>query len=185
MQPSALHLFLPLIRAWFRERFDTPINVQEGSWWPAMTHAFKEIIADSRSTLFFTNSRRHAEKITRLINEDQILELAYPHHGSLAKELRLAGTNCAIGNGGASIKPCGAWSCPARSLPAIFSKGWKGSSFSALRPSDNCRRGLITTLSSGSMPATQPHSAASARIDCGEICRKDLPHLSRLSWGKK
>lgn len=62
----------------------------DGSWWPAMVGAFKKIILGSRSTLFFTNSRRHAEKITRLLNENEAEELAYPHHGSLARELRLA-----------------------------------------------------------------------------------------------
>ncbi|MFH0785322.1 MAG: DEAD/DEAH box helicase [Pseudomonadota bacterium] len=65
-------------------------TVGDGSWWPAMVEAFKKIIADSRSTLFFTNSRRHAEKVTRLLNENEEEELAYPHHGSLARELRLA-----------------------------------------------------------------------------------------------
>ena len=69
---------------------DAETTVHDGSWWQAMTRAFKKIIAGNSSTLFFTNSRRHAEKITRLINEDEALELAYPHHGSLAKELRLA-----------------------------------------------------------------------------------------------
>ncbi len=32
MQPSALALFHPLIRAWFGERFGTPTDVQEDSW---------------------------------------------------------------------------------------------------------------------------------------------------------
>ncbi len=69
---------------------DAETSLQDGSWWPAMVGAFKKIIAEGRSTLFFTNSRRHAEKITRLLNEDETEELAYPHHGSLARELRLA-----------------------------------------------------------------------------------------------
>ena len=61
-----------------------------GSWWPALISAFKKIIAANRSTLFFTNSRRHAEKVTRLINEEEREELAYAHHGSLAREIRQA-----------------------------------------------------------------------------------------------
>ncbi len=69
---------------------DAETTVQDSSRWPAMIQAFKKIIVDGRSTLFFTNSRRHAEKITRLLNEDEAEELAYPHHGSLARELRLA-----------------------------------------------------------------------------------------------
>ena len=40
-----------------------------GSWWPALIDAFKKIIEGHRSTLLFTNSRRTAEKVTRLINE--------------------------------------------------------------------------------------------------------------------
>ncbi len=65
-------------------------NITDATWWPAMVRAFKEIIASHNSTLFFTNSRRHAEKVTRLINEDEAEDLAYSHHGSLAREIRLA-----------------------------------------------------------------------------------------------
>lgn len=65
-------------------------NITDATWWPAMVKAFKEIIATHNSTLFFTNSRRHAEKVTRLINEDEPDDLAYSHHGSLAREIRLA-----------------------------------------------------------------------------------------------
>ena len=65
---------------------DTMVN---DSWWPALIESFKEIIHENRSTLFFTNSRRMAEKVARLINEGEPEELAYSHHGSLSKELRL------------------------------------------------------------------------------------------------
>ena len=65
---------------------DTMVN---DSWWPALIQSFKEIIHENRSTLFFTNSRRMAEKVARLINEGEPEELAYSHHGSLSKELRL------------------------------------------------------------------------------------------------
>lgn len=61
-----------------------------GSRWPLLIRAFKKIIAAHRSTLLFTNSRRTAEKVTRLINEGEPEELAYAHHGSLSRELRLA-----------------------------------------------------------------------------------------------
>ncbi|MCK5569109.1 MAG: ATP-dependent helicase, partial [Spirochaetes bacterium] len=44
----------------------------------------------NRSTLFFVNTRRLAEKITRLINEEGTEQLAYSHHGSLSKEIRAA-----------------------------------------------------------------------------------------------
>lgn len=58
--------------------------------WPRLAREFKRIIADHRSTLFFANSRRTTERVTRLINEDEPEELAYAHHGSLSKEIRLA-----------------------------------------------------------------------------------------------
>ncbi len=75
-------------------RVSFPSEVRSGpdtdSWWPALIDAFKRIINQRRSTLLFTNSRRHAEKVTRLINEGEPHELAYAHHGSLAREIRLA-----------------------------------------------------------------------------------------------
>ncbi|MGA2977393.1 MAG: DEAD/DEAH box helicase [Spirochaetia bacterium] len=55
----------------------------------ALAHACRRIIAENRSTLFFVNSRRHAEKLARFINEGQPQPLAWPHHGSLSRELRL------------------------------------------------------------------------------------------------
>ncbi len=60
------------------------------SRWPALVDAFREIIKAHRSTLLFVNSRRTAEKVTRLINEGEPQELAYAHHGSLSREIRLA-----------------------------------------------------------------------------------------------
>jgi ATP-dependent Lhr-like helicase len=70
-----------------------PENIREqggGSRWPVLIEAFKEIIKAHRSTLLFVNSRRTAEKVARLINENEGEELAYAHHGSLSKEIRLA-----------------------------------------------------------------------------------------------
>ncbi len=60
------------------------------SVWPALTQAFKKIIHEHTSTLLFANSRRTTEKVTRLINEAEPQELAYSHHGSLSREIRLA-----------------------------------------------------------------------------------------------
>ncbi len=65
-------------------------EVDGNSWWPALVDDFKKIIAGHRSTLLFANSRRTTEKVTRLINEGEPGELAYAHHGSLAREIRLA-----------------------------------------------------------------------------------------------
>ena len=61
---------------------------EEGSPWPVFIDDFKEIIRRNRSSLFFTNTRRNAEKITLLLNEREPEEIAYSHHGSLSKEIR-------------------------------------------------------------------------------------------------
>ena len=45
-------------------------------------------INQNRSTLLFSGTRVQAEKVTRLINEEAEQELAYAHHGSLAREIR-------------------------------------------------------------------------------------------------
>ncbi len=57
--------------------------------WEAMAERFREIIAANRSTLFFTNSRRLAERLTAAINRDHPEPLVYAHHGSLSREIRL------------------------------------------------------------------------------------------------
>ncbi|MCP5181286.1 MAG: DEAD/DEAH box helicase [Pseudomonadales bacterium] len=56
--------------------------------WEPLGEKFKDIISHNRSTLFFTNSRRLAEKITLRINEGEHSPVAYAHHGSLAKDIR-------------------------------------------------------------------------------------------------
>ncbi len=56
--------------------------------WPAMAAEFRRIIRANSSTLFFANSRRLTEKITRFINEGLERDLAYSHHGSLSREIR-------------------------------------------------------------------------------------------------
>ena len=58
--------------------------------WPALTRAFREVVAQHRSTLLFANSRRTTEKVTRFLNENEPAEIAYAHHGSLSREIRLA-----------------------------------------------------------------------------------------------
>ena len=56
--------------------------------WDPLSDSFRELIEHNRATLFFTNSRRLAEKMTLKINEDQPAPLAYAHHGSLARDIR-------------------------------------------------------------------------------------------------
>lgn len=65
----------------------TPGINNTDSWWPALTQSFVKTIQKNHSTLFFANSRRMVEKITRMIN-DSSNELVYSHHGSLSKEIR-------------------------------------------------------------------------------------------------
>ncbi len=61
----------------------------DDTFWPPLVKECRRIIARNRSTLFFVRSRRTAEHLTYRINEGLDHPLAYAHHGSLAKELRL------------------------------------------------------------------------------------------------
>jgi ATP-dependent Lhr-like helicase len=56
-------------------------------WWPVLMEEWRKIIDQNHSTLFFANSRRMVEKVTRLLNESEG-ERVYSHHGSLSKEIR-------------------------------------------------------------------------------------------------
>lgn len=58
--------------------------------WRALAAELVERISEVRSTVIFTNSRRTAERVTRFVNEAAGRELAWSHHGSLARELRTA-----------------------------------------------------------------------------------------------
>ncbi|MGD9209871.1 MAG: DEAD/DEAH box helicase [Desulfobacteraceae bacterium] len=69
---------------------DTTAIKLDKSVWPSLIIHLKKAISTFKATLFFANSRRLTEKITRLLNENEAELLAYAHHGSLAKELRLA-----------------------------------------------------------------------------------------------
>ncbi|GFO55210.1 hypothetical protein GMSM_22170 [Geomonas sp. Red276] len=86
-----------LVRGERTKRFNLQITAPEESergpedeFWLPLARRFAEIIREHRSTLFFANSRRTTEKITRLINEVTGEEVAYSHHGSLSREIRLA-----------------------------------------------------------------------------------------------
>ncbi len=66
-----------------------PGEEREGdALWTALAADLRDRIGEVRSTLVFTNSRRLAEKITRLINDGGTREIAWSHHGSLSRELR-------------------------------------------------------------------------------------------------
>jgi ATP-dependent Lhr-like helicase len=57
--------------------------------WAALADDLKAIIARNRATLVFANSRRTVEKIARLLNAGEAEPIAYSHHGSLSREIRL------------------------------------------------------------------------------------------------
>ena len=74
-------------RVRFPEAARTAADNGEKVWEP-LSDSFKDVIESNHSTLFFTNSRRMAEKITLKLNDDAVAPLAYAHHGSLARDLR-------------------------------------------------------------------------------------------------
>ncbi len=63
-------------------------SLDDESLWPLLVADFKEVIRRNRATLFFANSRRLVERVTRLINADEPADLVYSHHGSLSREVR-------------------------------------------------------------------------------------------------
>ena len=74
-------------------RITVPAHIAAGdntqSIWNKLADTFKTAIDAHRSTLIFTNSRRLCEKLTFLINGNGQHPIAYAHHGSLSKALRL------------------------------------------------------------------------------------------------
>jgi len=67
----------------------SPGMINDKSIWPSLIEEFKRLIKNRKSTLIFANSRRQTEKIARLMNENETEILAYSHHGSISRELRL------------------------------------------------------------------------------------------------
>ena len=59
------------------------------TFWKPLVREFRDIIKKNRSTLFFARSRRLSESVTLKINSASERPIAYAHHGSLARELRL------------------------------------------------------------------------------------------------
>jgi len=60
----------------------------ETSVWDLIVPVLKETVRSHRSTLVFANSRRLTEKLTRMVNAGEEIDLAYSHHGSLSREVR-------------------------------------------------------------------------------------------------
>jgi ATP-dependent Lhr-like helicase len=60
------------------------------SIWPAIHPRILDLIRSHRSTIVFVNSRRLAERLAQRLNELAGEELVRAHHGSIAREQRLA-----------------------------------------------------------------------------------------------
>jgi len=65
-------------------------SVRRRSIWPAIHPRLLELIRAHRSTILFVNSRRLAERLAGALNELAGEEIARAHHGSIAREERLA-----------------------------------------------------------------------------------------------
>ncbi|HEY4119772.1 MAG TPA: crosslink repair DNA glycosylase YcaQ family protein, partial [Byssovorax sp.] len=60
------------------------------SVWPSIHARLVELVRAHRSTMIFVNSRRLAERLAGAMNEIAGEEIALAHHGSIARETRLA-----------------------------------------------------------------------------------------------
>jgi ATP-dependent helicase Lhr and Lhr-like helicase len=70
---------------------DSPLEaVMSGDVWKEMYQRLVELIEAHRTTLIFVNTRRMAERAARALSEILGKEHVTAHHGSLAKEQRLA-----------------------------------------------------------------------------------------------
>jgi ATP-dependent Lhr-like helicase len=74
------------------DRPDGPVGTGERrvSIWPAIHPRILELIRAHRSTLVFVNSRRLAERLAQRLNELAGEDLVRAHHGSIAREQRVA-----------------------------------------------------------------------------------------------
>lgn len=75
-----------------KEAFSGPASggVVRTSIWPSIHPRLVELIRQHRSTMIFVNSRRLAERLAGAINELAGEEVALAHHGSVAKDTRVA-----------------------------------------------------------------------------------------------
>ena len=70
---------------------DSPLEaVMSGEVWTQVYDRLAALAAEHRTTLVFVNTRRHAERIARHLSERLGDEQVSAHHGSMARELRLA-----------------------------------------------------------------------------------------------
>jgi ATP-dependent helicase Lhr and Lhr-like helicase len=64
--------------------------VMSGDVWTQVYDRLAELAREHRTTLIFVNTRRHAERVARHLSERLGETQVAAHHGSMAKELRLA-----------------------------------------------------------------------------------------------
>ena len=64
--------------------------VMSGDVWTQVYDRLAELAGEHRTTLIFVNTRRHAERVARHLSERMGETQVAAHHGSMAKELRLA-----------------------------------------------------------------------------------------------
>jgi ATP-dependent helicase Lhr and Lhr-like helicase len=64
--------------------------VMSGDVWTQVYDRLAQLAAEHRTTLIFVNTRRHAERVARHLSERMGETQVAAHHGSMAKELRLA-----------------------------------------------------------------------------------------------
>jgi ATP-dependent Lhr-like helicase len=94
-QPRPVHIVRAADRRSIALTVRTPdVEVVKGPdaadlWWEALAGDLKKIVERNRSTLIFANSRRTVEKVARLLNTGASEPIAYSHHGSLSREIRL------------------------------------------------------------------------------------------------
>ena len=69
----------------------TPLEaVMSGDMWTQVYDRLAQLAGEHRTTLIFVNTRRHSERVARHLSERMGEALVAAHHGSMAKELRLA-----------------------------------------------------------------------------------------------
>jgi ATP-dependent helicase Lhr and Lhr-like helicase len=64
--------------------------VMSGDVWSQVYDRLAQLVGEHRTTLVFVNTRRHAERVARHLSERMGESQVAAHHGSMARELRLA-----------------------------------------------------------------------------------------------
>jgi ATP-dependent Lhr-like helicase len=79
-----------VVEAWAPQPEGTSGSPGPRSVWPDIHQHVLALVREHRSTIVFVNSRRLAERLAAAVNDAAGEEIASTHHGSLAREKRLA-----------------------------------------------------------------------------------------------